>query len=598
MVCDLSYPTEFIKDIFFMKKDKAFSILAYHLLFIFLIKLCRMILLQSHSMKKNLLLLIVSALSFSSLRSQVAVVENAKKYLYYERYGKAIETLSAFLQNPKLKESEQELAMFYLGRAYLLNNNLVDAKKTYQNALKVIPASALNMVGLGSVLLLEGNINEAQTLFDNAILQTKSKDIAVYTALAYAYTKAKAIDAKYAQNKFSLMHEKAKKHPEYHIAMGDFYKRLKYGNEVYTNYQLALSMESNNAPAKFRLGKLFLNQNNKEEFVQQMIDVTMLDKNFAPAFYELYRHYYNTDITKAKDYFLKYKALIEPTPALEFEEANVLYASKSFQKSLEQTLGMIDKYKDKVDVRCYRLGGYTLTQLNDTVQAVKYFETFFQKADIDIIDLDNYRFMAILLSRFPDKIKDAITYYEKAYVADTIPNSRVNDIRSIVSLYKKTKNTKMLAYWSGMLYNNNPKQNATDLFNWGYANLVAEEYASADTIFSTYIAKYPNEYFGYFWKGRTKSITDTTLASAIPYYQKTIEITSLDTAKNKNILVQSYGVLYAYNRNVLKNYDESLKVINALLLFKPNDADLLRDRDGIVKYIESVKTAEAKKAKK
>ena len=43
--------------------------------------------------------------------------------------------------------------------------------------------------------------------------------------------------------------------------------------------------------------------------------------------------------------------------------------------------------------------------------------------------------------------------------------------------------------------------NNVDIFSWGVADYNAQNYVKADSIFGLYAAKYPDQTFGYYWRG-------------------------------------------------------------------------------------------------
>jgi tetratricopeptide (TPR) repeat protein len=130
-----------------------------------------------------------------------------------------------------------------------------------------------------------------------------------------------------------------------------------------------------------------------------------------------------------------------------------------------------------------------------------------------------------------------------------------------------------------------------DIYNWGLAHYAAQEYQKADSVFGLYISKYPNQVYGYYWKARSDALIDTTMAlgMAIPYYTKVIELASARPEENKNILIQAYGYLGAYAANVKKDYPNALQQFEQILVLQPGNADAIRFRDILKKWVEAGK---------
>lgn len=131
------------------------------------------------------------------------------------------------------------------------------------------------------------------------------------------------------------------------------------------------------------------------------------------------------------------------------------------------------------------------------------------------------------------------------------------------------------AQWLGKYYSGNEKVTNIDLFNWGLAHYRAEEYAQADSVFGLYVAKYPQQSFGYYWQARSNVPRDKEMKDglAVPYYLKLIEVLQNNTsdANYKNWMVEAYGYLATYEANGQKDFKEAVDYFEKVLEVDPEN---------------------------
>ncbi len=60
------------------------------------------------------------------------------------------------------------------------------------------------------------------------------------------------------------------------------------------------------------------------------------DSLYAPAYYELYYHYYYRDLPEAMSYFLKYQRHSDPSDDNEYQLTDLLYLSKNYEPAIEK----------------------------------------------------------------------------------------------------------------------------------------------------------------------------------------------------------------------------------------------------------------------
>ncbi|GAO41495.1 tetratricopeptide repeat protein [Flavihumibacter petaseus] len=529
-------------------------------------------------MKKYLSSLVFAAVTFAQpLLAQN--VDQGKKFFYYERYKSARETFEKILAaNPN-----DINATYWLGQSLLELKDTAAAKALYQKALASNGNAPLLLAGMGGLELTEGKKDEARQRFETALSMSKSKDIAVINAIGRANTEAKNGDAGYAIEKLTAATQiKGFNSPETWILIGDAYRKQVDGGAAVSSYQKALALDPNYAGAKQAIGKVYLTQRNAEIFVPAFEDAIKMDPNYGPAYFELYYYYFNRDINKAKDYFDKYAAVTDVTPALDYERSSLLFAARRYDEAISTANSYISKLGDQADPRYYKLIAYSYNEKNDSINAKKYLDDYFAKQKEDGFVPKDYEFRATLLSKFPGNEAEAMASFDKAIALDTAQASRMELMSNAAAFAKKSGNRQLEADILGRLYTVKPNPSNVDLYNWGFANYQAQRYPTADSIFNVYIEKYPNEIFGYLWTARAKQAQDTTMSQglAVPAYERlATKATELDPVKYKQQAVTSYFYLVSYYNDIKKDKATATKYLDKVLEVDPGNADASRIKD-------------------
>ena len=547
-------------------------------------------------MKKIRFSLLVAVVMASNLVSAQAV-DQGKKFLYYQRYKSARETFEKVLaSNPN-----DINAVYWLGQTLMMDPALKDsvaAKALYQKALQTNGSAPLLLAGMGGIELREGKATDAKAHFETAISLTKGKDIGVLNAVgeANADPEIKAGDPVYAIEKLNLATQvKNFNNPDTYIILGDAYRKMVDGGSAVQSYQKALGIDPKYAAAKYKIGRIYLTQNNKEYFLQAFEDAIQLDPSYAPAYYELFYYWFaHGDYDKATQYFDKYLAVTDPKPTDEYDRVSFIYARKKYPDVIAAAQQKISAQGDKADPRYYKLIAYAYNDEGDSSNAKNYLDQYFAKQKPDGFIAKDYSFRADVLSKFPGNDSLVVMNYQSAIDKDTVYDDKLDLIKQASDLAKKTGNKAASAVWLGKLYSIKKVPSNTDLYNWGFANYQAGNYKTADSIFcGSYEQKYPNEIFGYLWCARSKAAQDDSLSSgglAVDAYDKLAQMgRTLDSVKYKVQVIQAYSYLAAYYNNIKKDKPAAIGYLQKILEVDPTNADAPR-------FIEALKKPPAKQA--
>ena len=522
--------------------------------------------------------LIVAAAVITNI-SFAQTVEQGKKFLYYERYKSAQETLEKVLAaNPNNID-----AVYWLGETMVHRKDTRDtagAKALFQKMLSTNGNAPLLLAGMGHIELMQGNTTDSRQRFETAISLTKAKDINVLNAVGYANSDAKAGDANYAIEKLNLATQtKNFNNPQTYIYLGDAYRKLIDGGNAVTNYQKALTADAKLAEAKFKIGMIYYTQNNKDYFLPAFEEATQIDPAYAPAYYQLFYYWYFRDVNKAATYLDKYIANADQGPEVEYLKTDFLYASGKNAEARTKAQELITQFGDKVSPRMYRMVAYTSDTLGDVPAAKQAITTFFQKADTSIIMGTDYEALAKIDSKASDSAtkNEAFKYYLMAINRDTLIENKVKYANEGLELAKKLSNKTAAAQLAAALYKTKKEPSNADLYNWGYANYQAGNYKTSDSIFcGMYQSKYPNEIFGYLWCARSLQAEDDTTnpkGLAVDAYEKLAQMgrTLPDSAKYKAQVIQAYFYLASYYNDVKKDKPKAISYMQKVLEVDPSN---------------------------
>ena len=523
-------------------------------------------------MKRITLSLILVAASTGALLAQS--VDQGKKFLYYERYKSAKEQLEkAIAANPNNLE-----AVYWLGQVLLEeknpDKNQAAAKDLYQKALGTNGSAPLILIGMGQIALTENNVNDAKQRFETAISLTKSKDIEIFNRVAAANVNTKAGDANYAIEKLNTATQiKNFKDPNTFIILGDAYRKLIDGGGAITAYQKALALDPKLAAAKYKIGKIYLTQGNKEFFIPAFEEAVALDANYAPALYELFiYYYYHSDVDKASDYFDKYLAVSDPGPNNDYDRVSMLYIRKKYAETIAASQQKLSSLGDKADPRYYKLTAYAYNDQGDSANAKKWLDDYFAKQKPEGFVPMDYTFRANVLAKFPGNEKEAFKNYEMAIQLDTVLQEKLNLMNDAAALARKINDRADQARFLGMIYRTDPRATKSDLYNYGFAFYQAGIYDSSLAVFNIYRDKYPDEIFGYLWGAKSAAALDTTMekGAAVADYQKLVEVAKkTDSVKYKAQIVGALFYLASYSNDVKKDKAAAVDYLTQITYIDP-----------------------------
>ncbi|MDB5231453.1 MAG: hypothetical protein JWN76_2258 [Chitinophagaceae bacterium] len=528
------------------------------------------------------------ALAFVAVNSFAQTLEEGIKYINYERPVKAIQTLQAVV-NSKPKDA---LSIYWLGQAMMdqVVPDVAGAKTLYQQALNNGVNDPYIWIGMGEVELRESNnINSAKQRFEQAITATKKRnqeDPNILNAIgrAMAAGSSKVGDPAYAIEKLKRAGEIDKKNADIYMNLGVNYLKLgsENGGNAVEAFREAISRSTDpttKATAMYRIGKIYVSQQNKESMQTWFGQAIATDPAFAPAYLAFFNWYKDRDVNAAKEYVEKYIANTDKSCETDYFYADYLYRAGKYQESLNKTREM-----ENGSCRDYGkiplLYAYNYNRLGDTVQAKTQIEKFFAspyyaKATPDQIDPDNYLFAASLERRFRGSEQTAIGFLQKALDVDTIRANRMQYLDTMAYLYGLQGKQAERLQTLGMVFRMTPNPTNTQIYNFGDVAFKAGNYNLADTMFNLYKQKYPDQVYGYAGLARVAIARDkdTTTGSAVPAVLEYIDaLKRIDAQKYKQTIITNYSYLVYFHATKQKDYAAALKDVEGILAIDPENS--------------------------
>jgi tetratricopeptide (TPR) repeat protein len=290
------------------------------------------------------------------------------------------------------------------------------------------------------------------------------------------------------------------------------------------------------------------------------------------------------------EYYNNYLAKSDHSIENEYDLADLYFINKQFDKAIQKADAIVKTEGDKVQPRLYKLISYSYAEQKDSARAYDYIQKYFEKeVDSNMVAKD-YLLRGDLYAALNENDSLAFVYYDKAVSLEKNATELENYYKRFAELAAKNQNFSQQAKWLGKYYTSTDKGTNIDLFNWGLAHYRAEEFTAADSVFGMYVAKYPDQSFGYYWQAKAKALQDQDMSQglAIPGYLKLVEVLEKNpTDPNyKKWMVESFAYLAAYETNTEKDYAEAVNYFEKVLKVDPENEDAKKYIDLLAKNLE------------
>lgn len=492
------------------------------------------------------------------------------QYVYKNNSAKAA-LQKAYDANPKDPQ-----AIYWLGianvaknREVLSKDGVAAARAIYAKALQEGVNDPLIWVGQGTMDILDGNnVNAAKQKFEQAITtstETKGKNkgkpsAAILNAIGFANSLGSSTmgDPVYGIEKLKQAATIDLNNADIYFNMGVCYLKLggENGGEAVKAFQEADLRDTKSGRAKWRTGKIYQSQNNKESLELFFNGAIQAEPAFPAPYLELFNYYANRDVAKAKGYlddFLKYA---DKDPLNDFFYAEYLFRAGKYNESLAKAKEIEASAGLAAVPRLSLLYAYNYDRLGDSVAAKDNVVKFFN-AKLDIQSPD-YDLAVKLLSKFPGNEAQTVGYLEQAIGNDTSRINKLNYMNQAADIYGKAKMYKEQLFWMRKVVESKGSMGEGDYYRLTSAALNAKDIPQTIELAKKYMAAYPDkpQPYSFYKKAAIASDPDTTTGKGVEYLEYVDSVYAAinkDKYKKDIFLNEYYTILYYISKtNSLK----------------------------------------------
>lgn len=511
-------------------------------------------------------LLQTTAFALLVFSANAQTIQEAQKEIENENYFKAKSILKKILAEPT---SDKSAVNYYLGNAYLKDDDKDSAKMFYNASVAADAKSAIANVAAGRLALLSNKKVDAKAAFDRALQTTKFKNAEIHYQIGDAYYSAPERDLPEAVKALEEAVRLSPKNGNYLIALGDAYLDSNEGGKALSKYEAARDLEPKNALALLKVARVNRAGKIYPDAITAYESAIKIDPNFAIAYKELGETYYlSKQYDKVAPMFKKYVELNSEDAEAKTKYIAFLFQTKDYENVItEANKAIASEPNNYVYYRMAAFANYELKRYKEGYEAA---QKFWAIADKKVKPID-YVYSAKLASQTGDTAQ-AINYFTTAMQNEPDNCDLIGEFAK--ALYFAKRYPEAIAQY-------NAKQEkcggltALDIFNLGRAYYFNKDYVNADTTFGQFIARTPSTPEGYLWRGKNAAFMDDAANPkflAQPYYQMFVDKFGSDPVKNKKGLIESYIYLGSYYAS--KNDVASAKSnFNKALELDPNDKD-------------------------
>ncbi len=356
-------------------------------------------------------------------------------YYNADRFEKARTILQKTLNDASTNKA---LSYFYLGSLDLREGNIQGAQTNFNNGIAADPDYGYNYVGLGEIALKNGNKKEAEGQFKAAI-NTNKKDAALVAAVARAYANvdpvlyAKEIE----KNIEKGMKMSKNKEPQIYVLQGDLAKNEDKGLAAgYYEQAIIYEEESGNVnPEAYVKYSNLYNKVNSDFAIGKLVELNEKLPTSALAQSELAEKYYdNNQLTRAAEQYGKYMKNPNHFQGDEQRYSGLLYFGKKYPESLEVAQQILTK--DPNNEYMQRMVMLNKTALGDYTGADEAAKKLFSHEGAKFTATDYITYADVLIHT--GKPEEAVAAYETAYNMNPEKNKQI--LADISELYNKLEN--------------------------------------------------------------------------------------------------------------------------------------------------------------
>ncbi|HWB26033.1 MAG TPA: hypothetical protein VG738_11165 [Chitinophagaceae bacterium] len=530
-------------------------------------------------MKKSTLCLAVFIIAAHSYSQSL---DDGIKFIYYGKTKSAIQVLDKVVAS----KPKDALSVYWLGQAYLDDYRLsgytnaddyAKAKSLYQQAAKAGINDPWIWIANGQIALYEHNNDGAKQLFEQAINATKGKkgvenaDILNAVGRANAFGGSKYGDVQYGIDVLKRAAAIDPKNPDIDINLGINYLKQggDYGGDAVQAFTDATVRDPKYAAAYYHIGLIYGSQDNKPAMDDWFGKAIAADPAYGPVYFAYFDYYKDKDVNAARDYLDSYVANSDHDCVTTFFQADFLFRAGKYNESLVKADSMAAG-DCKTFTRLNILYALNYDRLGDAVKAKDAVQKFFTIVPAGNIQADDYTIAANVYKKIAGFEDSAIAYLTRAMDISNVRNDKIKYADTITQIYAKLNRWPDAVIWENKTIALKPGgATARDLYDLATYAMNAENLALADSVFTEYKTKYPDQAFGYSGSLKVAQKLDTTGTKAVGPINDYIGFLMKDTATNAQAIAYYHAILGGYYANTAKNVDSAVSEFQLAVHFDP-----------------------------
>lgn len=492
-----------------------------------------------------------------------------------ENWDKAISIYTALTK----ADATDQNAWLTLGNAYLAKGDKNKALETFQAAFNAKADGNLAYVANSRVLLLQNKMADADEQFKRAGSKGK-KDITALrqigeSFLFYIFGSDKRPNLTRAEQLLKVAYEFNSKDFATLMALGYCYKEMGDGGKAAQFYEYATLIEPKNPLPLLMMAKVYKAAKIPVKFLEYIDKTLLVAPTYTPALRAKAEHFYfSRQWEKATE---AYKELVKKGTEVSIEDemqlANCLYISKDCKGCSE----LVEKILKKDGTKNYlrRLQGYCDYETGDFQRGLDILNDYFKVVTPEKVLPSDYEYLGRLQIKTKGDTLAAIGNLKKSIELDS---SGWPKYKEIGDLFYARKDYCNAAIYYKMNLDSVAKPEPMEFYRLGtchyYCRLDELRYQKADSAFAKVTEMVPTAGIGWLWRGKSNAKLEPDIAKnpelinefgrAKPFFEKYVEIASVDKEKNKKDLISAFEYLTSYY--FLKNDDVNSKLMLEKLL--------------------------------
>ncbi|MEY4594297.1 MAG: hypothetical protein RIQ47_707 [Bacteroidota bacterium] len=539
-------------------------------------------------------------------------LEEAKRLTENEQYEAASSIYSSLIA----KEPVNATLYYYFGDNLLLDEKPDSAILIFDKGLAVDAASLLNKIGKAKELLsrtnaaeakyaseldpasqelkvraseAEEDVKQAMVLIEDAVKLAPAKNATVFIEAADALIRYKNKNLERAKTLLDKANTIDPKNVEIKLLYGDIYTELNNGTLAAQYYNEALDLNKTSPRAIVSKGRLYKRSTNYDGAAAEFQNAIAIDANYAPAHRELGETYFRQGkLEKAKEEYRTYLSLSRNNCSARIRYGSFLYLSKDYSGAITE-MEQVLKACDATSPQPYRIAAIAYYETKEYTKATDAMNKVWTLVREDRRTSKDYEYYGKILIA-TGKDAEGIENLKEGFAADP---SRTDLLSEVANVYYRNKNYTEAIVWFNKKVASGKDVRAADYYTLGMAQYYVNLYTDAAQSFAKVNETSPKYASGYFWRARANAQLDSTSEAGLakPFYEKYVDLAAVDSAsilKYNAGLVEAYTYLASYNYLVAKDNDKALEYLRkkALLNLDPEE---LKKVQTTIKQIEDKK---------